>query len=82
MSDLIIRSSCVNFHKSGIITLNLEESETSRVAGIFNCPVVHFPLKYLGVPLHLEKLKREDLQPVVDKMLQRIAGWRGKRTSY
>jgi len=69
MSDLIIRSSCVNFHKSKIITLNLEDSETSRVTGIFNCPVVHFPLKYLGVPLHLEKLKREDLQPVVDKML-------------
>ena len=40
-----------------------------------------FPLKYLGVPLHYDKLSREDLQPLVDKLLLRIAGWRGKLLS-
>jgi hypothetical protein len=31
-----------------------------------------FPFKYLGVPLHYEKLKREDIQLVVDVIIGRI----------
>ncbi|WVZ50554.1 hypothetical protein U9M48_001796 [Paspalum notatum var. saurae] len=31
----------------------------------------------IHVPLHHEKLSREDLQPLVDKVLKRVAGWRG-----
>jgi hypothetical protein len=38
-------------------------------------------LKCLGVPLHFDKLSREELQPLVDKILKRIAGWRGKLLS-
>lgn len=71
----------VNFHKSELITLNLEEAETKIAADIFNCRVGSFPLKYLGVPLHYENLTREDLQPLVDKLLNRMAGWRGKLLS-
>jgi hypothetical protein len=37
-----------------------------------------FPIKYLGVPLHYNKLRREDLQPLIEKIIKRIAGWRGK----
>jgi hypothetical protein len=36
----------------------------------------------LGVPLHHEKLKKEDIQPVVDKIILRIPGWKGKLLSY
>jgi hypothetical protein len=36
---------------------------------------------YLGLPLHFSKLKREDLQPLVDSLLSRMAGWRGKLLS-
>jgi hypothetical protein len=34
------------------------------------------------VPLHFSKLKKEDLEPVVDKTLTRFAGWRGKLQNY
>lgn len=61
----------VNFHKSELITLDVDREETQRIAETL-------PLKYLGVPLHYNKLSREDLQPLVDKLLHRIAGWRGK----
>jgi hypothetical protein len=37
-----------------------------------------FPITYLGIPLHYNKLRREDLQPLIDKIIKRIAGWRGK----
>jgi hypothetical protein len=40
------------------------------------------PLKYLGVPLHFERLKRENLQPVLDKLLKMISGCRGRLLAY
>ena len=48
----------------------------------FSCPLVEFPIKYLGIPLHYDNLRKEDIQPLVDKMLKKIAGWRGKLLSY
>lgn len=38
-------------------------------------------MKYLGIPLHFEKLSREDIQPLVDKIIKKVAGWRGKLIS-
>jgi hypothetical protein len=59
----------VNFHKSEILPMNLDQEETQRFAHIFSCPVGSFPLKYLGVPLHFDVLSRDDIQPLVDKIL-------------
>jgi hypothetical protein len=33
-------------------------------------------------PLHHERLRREDIQPVVDKIMKKIAGWKGRLLSY
>jgi hypothetical protein len=44
---------------------------------MFSCPLEGLPFKYLGVPIHFERLKREDLQPVLYKMIRRIASWGG-----
>jgi hypothetical protein len=44
------------------------------LAHLFSCPVGTLPIKCLGVPLHYEKLSREDIQPLVDKMLKKT-GW-------
>jgi len=71
----------VNFHKSELITLNIEDEETHRDAHTFNYPIGSFPLKCLGVPLDHSKLTRADLQPLVDKFFKRIASWRGKLLS-
>jgi hypothetical protein len=43
--------------------------------------VEKFPLKYLGIPLHFDNLTREDIQPLVDKIMKKIAGWRGRLLS-
>lgn len=32
--------------------------------------------------MHYSNLRKEDLQPVVDKIIKRIAGWRGRLLSY
>lgn len=72
----------INFDKSEMIPLNLDPDEITNLGEILGCPIGKFPIKYLGVPLHVEKLSREDLQPLLDKILKRIAGWRGKLLSY
>lgn len=71
----------INFHKSELVPLNLEPSEAHRLAHIFSCPVGSFPIKYLGIPLHYENLSREDIQPLVEKILKKIGGWRGRLLS-
>jgi len=38
-------------------------------------------MKYLGVPLHFDKLKREEVQPLIDKVLKKIGSWRGRLLS-
>jgi hypothetical protein len=61
----------INYNKSDLVPVNLEE-ETNAYARIFCCKLGAFPFKYLGVPLHHDKLKREDIQPIVDKVIARI----------
>jgi hypothetical protein len=63
----------INFHKSDLTPVNLEE-ETQIYAQIFCCKIETFPFKYLGVPLHYDKLRREDIQPIVVMILNRIPG--------
>jgi hypothetical protein len=72
----------INYHKSEIVPINVPSEECNKIARIFSCPLGGFPIKYLGVPLHYEKLRREDVQPLVDKILKKIASWRGKLLSH
>jgi hypothetical protein len=45
-------------------------------------PLGRLPFRYLEVPLHFEKLKREGLQSILDKLIKRMAGWRGRLLAY
>lgn len=76
-----ISGMCINFHKSELVPLNLEPEEAHRLAHIFSCPLGAFPTKYLGVPLHYDNLSREDIQRLVDKIMKKVAGWRGRLLS-
>jgi hypothetical protein len=72
----------INFSKSKFIPMNLIEEDIHEISHILKCPVGALPFKCLGVPIHFEKLKREELQPVVDKLIRRAAGWRGRPLTY
>jgi hypothetical protein len=72
----------INYNKSELIPLALEADRINSFVEIFGCALVSFPIKYLGIPLHYDKLRREDIQHLIDKILKIIAGWRGKFLSY
>jgi hypothetical protein len=47
----------MNLHKSELIPLNLDQDQIHEVVHLFSFPIGSFPIKYLCVPLHHEKLK-------------------------
>jgi hypothetical protein len=47
-------------------------------AQMLSCKLGDSPLQYLGVPLLHSKLRKEDVQPIVEFFLKQAAGWRGK----
>ena len=72
----------INYHKTDLMTVHVNPEDARAAAQVFCCKISSFPCKYLGVPLHFSQLRREDLQPVVDKTLERFAGWRGTLLNY
>jgi hypothetical protein len=56
----------VNFHKSELIPMNLSDMETHDLSHFFACPVGCFRIRYLGIPLHYDNLRREDIQLLGD----------------
>jgi hypothetical protein len=72
----------INFNKSDLTPINLDEEERQSYAQIYCCKLGTFPFTYLGVPLHYDKIRRDDIQLIVDKIIKRIASWKGKLLSY
>jgi hypothetical protein len=60
----------------------MDVAETQPFLDILQCVTGKFPVKYLGIPLYHDRLRREDLQPLIENILKRIIGWRGKLLSY
>ena len=71
----------INYDKCNLLTLGMIEEESNHFSRLFCYAIGSFPIKYLGVPLHFTRLRREDIQPVVDKLVKRIAVWKGKLLS-
>jgi hypothetical protein len=64
----------INYHKSDLMPINLPEEDSNLFAQVFCCPIGKFSFKYLGVPMHYGNLRREDIQPVIDKIIKGISG--------
>lgn len=56
----------INFYKSEVMTINDEERWDVTYAGIFNCKVGIFPIKYLGVRVSPSRLHIADWWPLIE----------------
>ena len=72
----------INYDKCEVVPINMNEDDAKLLSQIFCCKLGDLPLKYLGVPLHYLKLRREDIQYIIDKIIKRICGWKGRLLSY
>lgn len=68
----------VNLSKSSMVPIRCENIDLQDVLNNFNGKRTGFPITYLGLPLTIGRIKRAHLQPVMDKLHSRLAGWKGK----
>ncbi|KAM0846353.1 hypothetical protein ACQ4PT_055727 [Festuca glaucescens] len=67
-----------NWRKSVVSPIACTEDQIAAAIGDTECPVQQFPITYLGMPLFDARLNRVDFQPIVDKMLKSLRGWKAK----
>jgi hypothetical protein len=46
------------------------------VHNLLPCERSDFPCRYLGIPLSLRKLTKEQLQPIIDRIVDRLPSWK------
>nr|ABB47228.1 retrotransposon protein, putative, LINE subclass [Oryza sativa Japonica Group] len=61
-----------NMSKTEIYPISCSDIDLDNILTFFPGNKKNFPCKYLGLPLHTRKLKKIDLQPLVDKIGSRI----------
>lgn len=50
----------INYHKSEVYTVGIDEKESIAIADAFNCSLGRFPMKYLGLPINFRRLSKEE----------------------
>jgi hypothetical protein len=68
----------VNFLKSTAAPIRRSQEAVDVVSSAIDCPIRELPCTYLGLPLSLKKLRKEDLQCVLDKLARKLAFWKAK----
>jgi hypothetical protein len=72
----------INFGKSEIIMVSLDEQKTLLFSELINCASGSWPIKYLGVPVSGPRLHVKDWMSLNDKILKRLDGWQSTSLSY
>jgi hypothetical protein len=67
-----------NISKTEIYPTRLANDTVTQLLQNFLGKVCNFMGKYLGLPLHVRRLRKIDVQPLLDKIGARILGWKGR----
>ncbi|XP_050211464.1 uncharacterized protein LOC126661653 [Mercurialis annua] len=71
----------INYKKSSILGVNVDDASLQMAASILNCPISSLPIMYLGLPLSLRPIKAALWQPVVTNFHNQLASWKGNLLS-
>jgi hypothetical protein len=71
----------INFDKTEIFPIRYPETLWPELMEVFPGKYSKLPGKYLGLPLHFRTVRRVDFQPLIDKITNRLAGWKGRLLS-
>jgi hypothetical protein len=70
-----------NYAKSQVAPIKCHDIELQDVFQPFPAKLTNFPMRYLGLPLSLTRLKRIHLQYLEDKVFGKLVPWLGKHAS-
>jgi hypothetical protein len=71
----------INIAKTKIYSIRMDTNEIPQMLQNFPGKICKFLGKYLGLPLHTRKLRRIEVQPLIDKIGSRLPGWKGRMMS-
>jgi hypothetical protein len=66
-----------NLEKSSIHPIRCEDIDLDHVLQPFHGTRGNFPCRYLGLQLHTRPLRKIHIQPLIEKIGNRLAGWKG-----
>jgi hypothetical protein len=67
---------CYNPQKSNVYPIKCPEETIEELRSWLPCEIAIFPCRYLGLPLSLHKLSRNQAQQFVDKIADRLPNWK------
>ncbi|GAU18465.1 hypothetical protein TSUD_366480 [Trifolium subterraneum] len=71
----------VNFHKSKLYGINIDEHFLSASSAFLHCEVESIPFRFLGIPVGSNPRRRATWSPIVDSMKRRLCAWNGRNLS-
>jgi hypothetical protein len=64
----------VNFHKTTLVPINIDNEKANELADIFGCKVESLPFTYMGLPLGTTRPSVSDLMPTVSRIDKNLSG--------
>jgi hypothetical protein len=61
-----------------IFPICCDEQHLQEILDVFLARTGSFPCRYLGLPLHIKKLRKLDYLPLLEKVGGKLPGWKGK----
>ncbi|GAU44838.1 hypothetical protein TSUD_280390 [Trifolium subterraneum] len=71
----------VNFYKSKIYGINLDDSFLRAASSFLNCAVEEIPFCFLGIPVGVNPRRRATWTPILDSMRKKLSSWNGRHLS-
>ncbi|WVZ77322.1 hypothetical protein U9M48_025203 [Paspalum notatum var. saurae] len=71
-----------NIQKSSIVPIKCAGLNLDEILAGFPASRTSFPIRYLGIPLTVARLKKVDFQYLIDKVSSRLAGWQGRNLTH
>jgi hypothetical protein len=71
----------VNFFKSKLYGVNLEDNFLQASSAFLHCGVDSIPFKFLGIPVGANPRRKTTWLPILASMKQRLCTWKGRQLS-
>jgi len=63
----------VNYHKSMLFDINIEDSWLFEAVSILSCTIGRFPFTYLGLPIGGDPRRLNFWDPIIDRLRSRLS---------
>ncbi|CAJ2656345.1 unnamed protein product [Trifolium pratense] len=72
----------VNFYKSKLYGINLDDNFLSAASSFLHCEVESIPFRFLGIPVGANPRRKVTWNPIVEAMKKRLNTWSGRNLSF